>query len=308
MAEDNENPAQTFEEGLNSAKEQPCIGEAKFLFNSAEFSTLVELNLWSRIMKRLWLFVGGFSVLGTFFGYIGVPYLIETTISEQLRDTTHEFEIRARSLHDHATLYAVLSVQYDEYLQAFRRDVIRASDILRTTVKEQDPNKRRELEDLMTLASLLEFQSIVTGNDYARRRLFSADATLGELQLTPAKRYVPPGDKTLSTKPHSVNDGSYNGILRDLKFRVAILASFKAGLVELENTILASGADALHTEAEKRARLRGLEDDVFWPVLEKNLGEIVDTFSTVEERNAFNENRNVYFQDLGLLRTSRRTN
>ena len=210
----------------------------------------VELDLWSRFQKRLWAVVGVFLTVITVFGYLGVPYYINNEVTKHLIDRENEFAERTKEITEYSKLLAVLRAQYDSERYRFDGDVLRLVEGLRASSVKVSSNAvgvsydQQPLAGLLALISTDDFTDVIAGSSLDAFKL--QDEPKEAKILPPTVRGVSGRGAVLitnDTEAHPIRNGTYEGCLTDLKFRIVALEAMRRTIQKIEGGMLAIGTN-----------------------------------------------------------------
>jgi hypothetical protein len=271
-----------------------------------ELLKFIELDLWSRFQERLWKVVATVLTIATVIGLLGVPYYIKNEVSARLQQREKEFSDKTDEILAYSKLLAVLRSRYDSERYRFDSDALRAvaaiSDLRKS---ESDAEKKaRGFEnpesELVALVSRQDF-SQVTDTAYMSTRLFWVP---GDLK---SKAIVPPTMITVENKGptgsgsyrqvHPVRDGSYRGVITDLRYRIVALESLRRSIDNVQEKMLSLGGTSELEKKVQIVRVNSLEATDFRTLFSAEVESITNTFLTSDEQREFTKYRELYVPD-----------
>jgi hypothetical protein len=260
----------------------------------------VELDLWSKFQERLWKIVGIVITIVTILGLLGVPYYIKTQVTSHLVDREKEFTQRTKDISEYSKLLTLLRGRYDGERYRLDGDVLRVIDILeRTEQGKSDKDDQGEFNDpvseLFSLISRSDFADVVE-NPVARHPLeIVPDKLRGKSIMPPTIFTVAGSGLALAAggkEPHPIKDGTYEGVLKDLKFRILILEALRRCIDKLQADMLALGNTT--PQNDKVITVDSLQGTDFQEIFSAQISSIANQFLNQEEKETFQKNQTLY--------------
>lgn len=264
----------------------------------------IELDLWGKFQERLWKVVGIALTIFTVVGLLGIPYYIKGEVSNTLQKQAADFKQRTEAILVYAKLIATLTVQYDSERYRFDADVYRLIDAIKKS-REQRP---ASLYDRFN-GIVVELTHLVSGKDFSG--VVEAPAIMTRLRFDipndlKGKQWLPPtvhivenkGFKASGsyTEVHPIRDGSYEGSIKDLRFRIVTLEALRRAIASSQEKLLTLGGA---TEMERRVetvRVKSLESTEFSDSLAKEVTALANNFLNDKEKREFARFQSLYLQ------------
>jgi len=271
----------------------------------ADLLKYVELDLWQRFQERLWRVVGIVLTTVTVVGVLGVPYYITSEVNEALREQSLDFKNRTEAILSQAKLLAVLTARYDSERYRFDTDVYRLIEAIEKHRAEnggEQPEHRFNdpADELAQLVSRVDFAKVVDGSGLMTQGLFEQPSDLDGKQLLPPTAHLVENRGLQGSggyrEPHPVRDGTYEGALRDLRFRIVTIEALRRAIASSKDRLIALGGV---TEIEKRVetvRVKALESTEFSEALGREVTDLANGFLSDEEKAEFARVQSLYLE------------
>ena len=266
----------------------------------------VELDLWNRFQERLWKAVGIVLTVITVVGLLGIPYYIKSEVSATLQKQAVDFKRRTDEILTYAKLLAIQSAQYDSQRYRFDADVYRLIDAIkrdRGSETREEQEKRRFNDPVNELAKLISRQdfSQVTQGSIVSSTLFATPAELKGKHLMPPTAYIVE-NKGLSgsggyVENHPVKNGTYEGSLTDLRFRIVVLEGLRRAVAFSQGKPMELGGVTDVDRRVETVRVKTLESAEFNIAFAKELGTQANQFLTEDEKLEFARVQQFYIPD-----------
>jgi hypothetical protein len=261
----------------------------------------VELDLWNRFQERLWKIVGVVLTVVTVAGLLGVPYYIRVQVNNTLQQQAKDFENRTGEMLAYSKLIAVLNAQYNSERYRFDGDVYRIVAALREGVTDPSVGLGVGLssaDQLISLVSGEDFQK-VTENSYMTTPAFWVPTELRNKKLVPPTTITmenrgPTGSGGGFRQAHPVRDGSYDGCIRDLRYRIVILESLRKAMIVLQEKLLTLGGSSELAKRVELVRIKSIEASDFNESFGKEVDLIANRFLNEKERQEFAQLQEMY--------------
>jgi hypothetical protein len=263
----------------------------------------VELDLWRRFQERLWKIVGIVLTMVTVVGFLGVPYYIKNEVSDTLQKQATDFKQRTDAILSQAKLLTILTAQYDSERYRFDSDVYRLIDAIkkfRAASGTEQPKHRFNdpEEELAQLISRRDFSKVVDGSAMMTRGVFAVPKDLKEQRILPQTSYMVENRGLQGSggysETHPVRNGTYEGAIRDLRFRVVALEVLRRTIAASQDKLLALGGV---TEIERRVetvRVKSLESTEFGEAAIKELAAVANSFLSHDDQREFARVQSLY--------------
>jgi len=267
----------------------------------------IELDLWNRFQERLWKVVGIFLTLVTVIGLLGVPYYIKSEVTAHLQRREKEFTDKTDEVLAYSKLLAVLRARYDSERYRFDGDVLRVVSALSEARKsepdaaKQSPRFNDPENELVALISRQDFARVTDGT-----ALMSRDAFLVPPDMKD-KKLEPPTVITVEStgirggggyrEPHPVRDGTYNGIIKDLRYRVVVLEGLRRSIDSIQEKMLGLGGTSVLGHRVQVVRVDSIEATEFHDLFSAELASIAKAFLTADEQKEFAQLQGLYVPD-----------
>ena len=286
---------------MYSAHEKPGNSTELLTVGRSELINYIELDLWSKFQARLWKTVAGVLTLAAIGGVFGVPYYIRNEINARLQRQTEDFDHRTREVFAYSKLLALLSAKYATHLALLQADVLRLATALETAERD-DPKSdaiwtRGRSQELLSLAARSDFGSLIDGGVVSRQALMLRKDE-GSRKLFPPvvlayeNRGLTGGGGY--TEPHPVLDGTLEGAVRDLQFRIVVLESLRRSMDSVQRGLLALGGSTKLDGEFEAVRSEALEKDVFAAAFSSSINEISMKLLAEEDRARFRDASALY--------------
>ena len=263
----------------------------------------VELDLWGRFQDRLWKVVGIVLTIFTIVGLLGIPYYIRNEVNSTLQKQAADFKQRTDAILAYSKLLASLTAHYDSERYRFDADVYRLIDAVKKWRSESgQPQTQNRFDDpeefLAQLASRTDFSKVVEGSLLMTRGLTTVPEDLKGKRLQPRTSYMVE-NKGISgaggySETHPVRNGTYEGSLRDLRFRIVKLEALRRAIIASQTRLLTLGGV---TELEKQVetvRVKSLESTEFNDALAREIAVLANSFLGDEDRKEFTRVQSLY--------------
>jgi len=266
----------------------------------------VELDLWNRFQERLWKVVGVFLTLVTVVGLLGVPYYIKSEVTAHLQKREKEFTDKTDEMVAYSKLLAVLRARYDSERYRFDGDMLRVVSALAEARKsgpdtaKKSPRFNDPENELVALVSRHDFAQVTEGSFMA-----------GEAFVVPPemkdKNLVPPTTITIENKgvvgaggymeTHPVRNGTYGGIIKDLRYRIVVLEGLRRAIDSLQEKMLSLGGTSVLERRVQVVRVNSIEATEFHDLFSDEMASIAKAFLTADEQKEFAQLQSLYVPD-----------
>ena len=260
----------------------------------------VELDLWSKFQERLWKIVGIVITIVSVLGLLGVPYYIRTQVTSHLVDREKEFTLRLKEITEYSKLLALLRARYDSERYRLDGDVLRVIDILEKSDqgrpdKEDHGSFLDPVSELFSLIARSDFADVIE-NPIARHPLEMVPASFqGKSIMPPTFLTVTGSGLALTTggkEAHPIKDGTYEGTLKDLKFRILILEALRRSMDKLQADMLVLGNTSPRND--KTITVENLQTTDFQEIFRDQVSSIANQFLNKEEKATFQKYQTLY--------------
>jgi len=265
----------------------------------------VELDLWSKFQERLWKIVGIVITIVTILGLLGVPYYIRTQVTSHLVDREKEFTQRIREVTEYSKFLSLLRGRYDGERYRLDGDILRVIDILERT-DEGKPDKEDQGSfldpgsELFSLISRTDFADVIE-NPIARHPLEMVPPKFQHKSIMPPTFLTVTGSGLALTtggkEAHPIKDGTYEGVLKDIKFRILILEALRRSMDKLQADMLALGNTS--PTVDKTITVESLQTKDFQDTFKAQIALIANQFLNKEEKVTFQKCQSLY--ELGYI-------
>jgi hypothetical protein len=249
--------------------------------------------------------VGVFLTVVTVLGLLGVPYYIKNEVTAHLQDREREFTGRTNEVLAYSRLLVVLRAKYDGERYRFDGDVLR---LVVALDKDKDQGKDKQPDndtgpsfldpasELMSLISAPDFSEVVAGSSVARRPLEVPESLQGKQVLPATVLIISSKGLALDTggmEAHPIRNGTYQGSIKDFKYRIAVLEALRRSIETMQNEMLSLGnfAEAKGAEA---VSVDTLQSKTFQQLFTANLTSVVNAFLSRDEQAEFARWQNLY--------------
>lgn len=284
-------------EGTKPAMDRKDIGLSK-----DDLLKYIELDLWSKFQERLWKVVGIFLTLVTVVGLLGVPYYIKSEVNTHLQQREKEFTDKTNAIFAYSKLLSELRALYASERYRFDGDVLRVVAVLAEAKKsESPPGARPSFQDpdreLVALISRDDFAQVVEGS-FMSKELFAVPQELKDKPLVPATVITVENTGLLGSggyqEIHPVRDGTYGGIIRDLRYRILVLEVLRRSINDVQRNMLALGGSSALEKRVEEVRVSSLESSEFLDSFSKELTSLANIFLTGTEQEQFSRVQQLY--------------
>lgn len=267
-----------------------------------EFLKYVEIDLWNRFSERLWKVVGVVLTVSALLGIFGVPYYIKTEVTDRLTEQKTQFNDRMSDVIEYSKLLSLLRGRYAGERSRFDSDVLQLVNALDERNKGKQKNKEEE-DDEDVFAPSNELRSLIARSDFAEvlsspiaRRGLEVPNDLKGRNVVPKTYITVVGSGfTLATggkEPHPIKNGTYDGEIEDLKFRVVVLEALRAATDKLQQDMISLEIDS--TTPRRRVTVEGLMDGDFHKNFLQQMALIANAFLDDTERGKFAQCQKLY--------------
>lgn len=262
----------------------------------------VELDLWSKFKERLWKLVGIVLTLLTVLGLLGIPYYIRSEVNSHLQQREREFREKTDEILGYSKLLAVLRSRYDSERYRFDSDVLRlVSALTEATKSEANPGAKPRFrdpgEELVSLISRPDFAQVVDGS-FMARHAFDVPQDMKDKKLLPETTITVenkgPSGAGGYQQIHPVRNGTYEGSIKDLRYRIVILESLRRSIERMQEKMLAVGGNSALEKRVELVRVNALESSEFHDSFSSELASLANTFLTGSEQEDFARLQELY--------------
>lgn len=279
----------------DNPKTKPQESVESYTLSRDELLTYIELNLWSRFQGRMWQVVGAVLTIVTVGGLLGIPYYIKTQVDLQLVQRAKEFQLRSDEIITHAKLLAIMTARYESERQQLDADIFRIVSAIPPEVSKQ--TNRNPSGALIAVASSHEFSPVVDGA-LITKGAWDIPPELKGKSLFPATMLVYENRGLAGgsgyEETHPVRNGTYQGCIRDIRFRIVLIEALHRAIGNLQKTILELGGAS---DAERRVeavKVSSLKSSEFADSLTREMAKVSDKFLNEEEKREFARVRDLY--------------
>lgn len=259
----------------------------------------IELDLWSRFQSRMWGVVSTVLVLVSIGGLFGVPYYINNEISARLEKNTQEFERRNREILQTIKLLGIVSNRYNQELAVTRQKVFVLLDGI-AAYNASQPKEEEKISDWI----VQEIEPLAWRPDLANLEnqfidpFMNLPDPMGNIKVVPGERIVlelaVPTGAVRSQHGHPIQNGSLEGALRDIQFRIIAIQAYQKTMNLLNQHLLELGGSTILGRREEVVGVASLLDSKFTPDYKKQIDVLATNSLDKDEQKKFSEVRHLY--------------
>jgi hypothetical protein len=292
---------------MNRNKTDTVTDTIKSELSKDDLLRYVELDLWAKFQERLWKLVGVVLTVVTVLGLLGVPYYIKNEVTSHLLEREKEFTQRTNEVLEYSKVLAILRARYDGERYCFDGDVLRLVNALDKIEDKDQAKKNPDVDngpsfldprsELVSLISRPDFSEVVDGSASARNPLVIPENMKLKQVLPPTVFTLSKSGMTLQTgdkDPHPIRNGSYEGTIKDLKYRIAVLEAWRRSIEEMQNQMLSVGNNFNEAKTQEPVTAESLQYKDFQRLFATALSSVVNGFLTKEERAEFEQWQSLY--------------
>jgi hypothetical protein len=286
----------------NSDENGQASDQIKTELSKDDLLKYIELDLWSKFKERLWKLVGIALTLVTIIGFLGIPYYIRNEVNSHLQQREKEFTDKTDEILAYSKLLAVLRARYDSERYQFDTDVLRIVSAL-TEAKKGDAgsdNKPRfgePGEELISLISRSDFAQVTEGS-FMAKNAFNVPQDMKDKKLLPETTITVenkgPSGASAYQQIHPVRNGTYEGSIKDLRYRIVVLEALRRSIDSLQEKMLALGGNSALEKRVEVVRVKALESTEFHDTFSTELTTIANAFLTSPEQDEFAKLQELY--------------
>jgi hypothetical protein len=274
----------------------------RYLISKEEFQKYIEIDLWTKFRARLWGMVAIVLTLITIAGYFGVAYFINTSIANRLTEMEKDFALkRTEILQRGRVLNTLVATDQAQRAQLLRDIYFLSGRMQDTQLNQQTSPGLDEITvlktDLEALASIEDFSNIQTGS---LLRKLKASPELAKRSIMPPKMIRSEDPNNVSHQIHPICNGTLQGVIDDIRYRVVSLAAFERSIKEFGMQF-----NYDYTTGPVREKsVRELYEESFYKPYREHLDQLANQFLGSEEVPRFKQYKPLYFiRDISISQT-----
>jgi len=209
-------------------RSEPPVDQESYRISREDFLRYIEIDLWNRFQRRLWSLVAITLSIAALAGLLGIPYYIRSQIERQFEEQRERLKTRSDDVIATSVAIAWRNAQSNRSRADLHSHVTTLQGIIQPLLMVSS-DAAWILSDRLSVVNVADRVALVSAlNEW------KPDEHLLAVRFAPE---VVPGvgsNSKLFYVPHPVLDGTVEGAVKDLRFRLVELAAWEQAMAALE--------------------------------------------------------------------------